>query len=406
MLSSQDRPTTERDAEMRFLPLLLLLFISHLLAAEPAPIQQWIDEAIKAGGGVVTIPEGVHVLPQGLLIKNAKKLALRGIDKERCILKLPPLAYAECTKLSPAGNTTLPVRGERGWQPGMRLRIECDGEPDSFTKKPRPYVLAIIQEVKPGQFVLKEPLKFPVPAATLIRHEDAPNLIEIREACDTLEIANLTLDGGRMTTDPQVQGHAQLCAIFITGSFNYETGPSGPKPKDLIVRDCIIQNCFGRGVALYSVEKADIARCSFRDICDEAIDFDHFTTGSRAIGNRIIRCRIAFELNDANDCLVEGNEARDCCIGLSLWRWCKQPGLNQGNIARDNSFTSITGNAFQIGTSTRSNRFEDNEIEKPGRNGFSLSGESQVLKNNRIRGAGLKAIAIQEGIHDIQEAAH
>ena len=78
---------------MRFLPLLPLFFISHILAAEPAPIQQWIDEAIKAGGGVVTIPEGVHVLPHGLLIKNAKKLALRGIDKERCILKLPPLAW-------------------------------------------------------------------------------------------------------------------------------------------------------------------------------------------------------------------------------------------------------------------------------------------------------------------------
>lgn len=388
---------------MRFLSLLPVILISHLQAAEPAPIQQWIDEAIKAGGGVVTIPEGEHVLPHGLVIKNAKKLALRGIDRERCILKLPPLAYAECAEATTAGGAGLPVRGERGWQPNMRLRIECDGEPDSFTKKPRPYVLAVIREIRPGRLVLKEPLKFPVPAGTVIRHEDAPNLIEIREACETLEIANLTLDGGRVATDPLVQGHAQLCAIFATGSYGYESGPTGPKPRDIVVRDCLIQNCFGRGVALYSVEKAVIERCSFRDGCDEAVDFDHFTTGSRAVGNRIIRCRIAFELNDAGGCVIEGNEARDCSIGLSLWRWCRQPGLNEGNIVRNNRFSSITGNAFQVGTGTRGNRFEDNEIDKPGRNGFSISGEAQVLKNNRIHGAGLKAIAIQEGSHEILE---
>lgn len=386
---------------MRFL-CLIFLFGSVLHAAEPAPIQQWIDEAIKAGGGVVTIPEGVHVLPSGLLIKNAKKLALRGIDKERCILKLPPLSYAECAEATAPGSTMLPVRSERGWQPGMRLHIECDGEPDSFTKKPRPYVLAIIQQISQGMFTLKEPLKFGVPAGTVIRHEDAPNLIEIREATDTLEIANLTLDGGRQSDDPPVQGHAQLCAVFATGAYSYEKGPAGPKPKSIVVRDCIIQNCFGRGIALYSVEKADIERCSFRDGCDEAIDFDHFTTDSKAIGNQITRCRIAFEMNDANNCVIEGNEVRDCSIGVSLWRWCQQPGLNEGHVVRNNSFTAITGNGFQIGKGTQKNLFEGNDIDKPSRNGFSLSGEGQVLKNNRVRGAGLKAIAIQEGHHDVQ----
>ena len=33
----------------------------QLTHAETPPIQQWIDEAIKAGAGVVTIPDGVHV---------------------------------------------------------------------------------------------------------------------------------------------------------------------------------------------------------------------------------------------------------------------------------------------------------------------------------------------------------
>ncbi|MEN3939838.1 right-handed parallel beta-helix repeat-containing protein [Prosthecobacter sp. SYSU 5D2] len=73
---------------MRSVSFLCLLLVCTLAQAEAPPIQQWIDEAIQAGGGVVTIPEGEHVLDKGLVIKDANKLALRGVDKERCILKL------------------------------------------------------------------------------------------------------------------------------------------------------------------------------------------------------------------------------------------------------------------------------------------------------------------------------
>jgi hypothetical protein len=381
--------------------LFLTFLCCHLIRADAPPIQQWIDEAINAGGGVVTIPEGVHVLSKGLLLKNAKKLALRGISKERCVLKLSPLTYAVCAQDTAAGESELRVHSQRGWVPGMRARIECDGAMDSFTKKPCPYLLTIIEEVKPGMLRLKDALPFPVPATTMIRHQDAPNLIEIREACETLEIANLTLDGGRVDADPQVQGHAQLCAVFATGAYDYVKGPTGPKPKGIVVRDCIIQNCFGRGVALYSVEKAEIERCSFRDGCDEAIDFDHFTRDSSATGNQITRCRIAFELNDANDCVIAGNEARDCGVGVSLWRWCLNPGLNEGHRVQNNSLIAMSGNAVQIGTGTKGNLFEDNDIENPGRHGFSLAGEAQVLKKNRVIGSGLQAIVIQEGDHKI-----
>lgn len=388
---------------MRFLAVSTALWFSTcppLLAQ--APLQEWIDEAIKAGGGVVSVPPGEHVLPAGLVIKDAKKLSLRGLEKERCVLKLPPLAYAECAAAASKGDALLQVRASRGWRPGMRLLIEADGEPDSFTKKPRPYINALVKEVQEGRLVLQQPLTFPVPAGTVIRHADAPNLIEIRGACETLEIANLTLDGGRTDADPKVQGHAQLCAIFAAGAYHYEKGPAGPKPKDIVIRDCVIQNCFGRGAAFYSVEKPVVERCSFRDGCDEAVDFDHFTVGARAVGNQIARCRVAFEMNDVNDCLVEGNEARECDIGVSLWRWCRQPGLNEANIVRNNSFVSITGNAFQIGSGTAKNRFEGNEVEGAGRNGFSLSGSAQVLRANVISGVKLKDVVVNEGEHDIQ----
>jgi len=75
---------------MRFLSLLVLFSVPLLTAAEPPPIQQWINEAIAAGGGIVSIPEGEHVLPRGLVIKDAKKLALLGINTETCVLKLVP----------------------------------------------------------------------------------------------------------------------------------------------------------------------------------------------------------------------------------------------------------------------------------------------------------------------------
>lgn len=370
-------------------------------AQDAPPIQQWIDEAIQAGGGVVTIPEGTHVLPKGLLIKDAKKLAIRGMHKERCILKLPPLAYAECAAATPAGSASLPVKNARGWTPDMRLHLKAEGEMEAFTKKPRPYVLAILAAMKDGVFELKEPLRFPIPAGTVIRHKDAPNLIEIRGTCDTIEIANLTLDGGRMEADPPVQGHAQLCTLFASGAYSYETGPKGPKPKDIVVRDCLIQNVFGRGVAFYSAEKPVVERCSFRDGTDEAVDFDHFTTGGIARGNQIIRHRIAFELNDVNDCDVEGNEARDCAVGVNLWRWCKQPELNTGNIIRNNLFQNLTGNGLQIGKGTARNVFEDNDIENCARNGISLSGTGQILKRNRIREVKMKPIAVNEGEHQI-----
>ncbi|MES2595460.1 MAG: right-handed parallel beta-helix repeat-containing protein [Verrucomicrobiota bacterium] len=390
---------------MRFTALLFFIWIAAgARSSGQVPLQQWIDEAIKAGGGVVSVPPGEHELPLGLLIKDAKKLALRGLEKERCILKLPRLAYAECAGAAVKGAAEIPVRAARGWKAGMRLHIEADGELDSFTKKPKPFVIAHIREVKEGVLMLKEALVFPVPEGAVIRDADAPNLIEIRGACEDLEIANLTLDGGRTADDSPVQGHAQLCAVFASGAYDYEKGPTGPKPKGVVVRDCIIQNCFGRGVAFYSVEKPEVLRCSFRDGCDEAVDFDHFTTGGKAIGNQIARCRIAFEMNDVNECLVEGNEARDCSIGVSLWRWCKQPGLNEANVIRNNSFVNTTGNAFQIGTGTARNLFEANEVDGAGRNGFSLSGSAQVLRGNVVRGAKLKEIVTNEGEHDIQPA--
>lgn len=87
MHPAQERTLGGRDVWMRLLPLLLLLALS-LPAQEAPPLQDWIQEALKAGGGVVTVPDGVHTLAEPLVIENAKKLALRGMGREGCVLRL------------------------------------------------------------------------------------------------------------------------------------------------------------------------------------------------------------------------------------------------------------------------------------------------------------------------------
>jgi nitrous oxidase accessory protein NosD len=162
--------------------------------------------------------------------------------------------------------------------------------------------------------------------------------------------------------------------------------------QEVVVEDCIIQNCFGRGIALYSVKGARVERCTIMDTNDEAVDFDHFVTGSEARGNRIARCHVAFELNDANDVVIAGNEVRDCGTGINLWRWCKQPELNQGNRVFDNSFVNIEGNAVQLGKDTSRNMVERNEITGCGKNGIVVAGAEQTVKDNELSGVKGKGV--------------
>ncbi len=390
---------------MKFTALLVLFFaaLQSARALPEAELQRFINEAIKAGGGEVVIPPGVHLIERGLIVKDAKKLRIVGLDAENTVLQLPPVAYAQAAGTTAAGATALPVKSQRGFKPGMRLKIEADGELDSFTKKPRPYHLAIVKAVEKEAIQLESALKFPVPDGTMIRHEDAPNLIEIRGASENVLIEKLTLDGGRVDGDPPIRGHTQLCAVFASGAYSYEKGPTGPKVKKLGISRCFIQNCHGRGIALYSVESAEIDDCTIRDTADEAIDFDHFTTKSIATHNHIARSLIGVELNDASDCLVAGNEFLECGTGINLWRWCKLPGLNEGNLIVQNVFERTRGNAVQIATGTKGNTIAQNEINGSGKNGIIISGEAQIVKANKITGSGMRAIVIQEGKHEVSE---
>ncbi len=65
---------------------LYLLLATTASALTSTELQQFIDEAIKAGGGEVVIPPGRHIIERTLIIKDAKKLRVAGLDAETTIL--------------------------------------------------------------------------------------------------------------------------------------------------------------------------------------------------------------------------------------------------------------------------------------------------------------------------------
>lgn len=369
--------------------------LSPLPAQTGADFQKFVDEAIAAGGGEVMIPPGTWVLEKGLFLKDAKGLVIAGLDRDRCILKLPPVAYAQSAQDTPAGATEIPVTRAQNMKAGMRLRIESPGAVDAFTKQPTNNHLAVIKEVTADKLILAGPLQYPVPAKTTIRDREAANLFEIRGASENITLRNLTLDGGRTEKDPVIHGHAELTGVHAAGPYTYEAGPTGPRIKGITIDNCIFQNFFGRGVSFYSVENSSIIRCTFMDISDEAVNFDHFSENCTARHNHIARARIGFELNDAVACTVEANEVRECVTGLNLWRWCRQEnGINERNRIVNNSFLNMSGNGMQFGRGTANNVIAANEVENAGRNGISLNGTTQGLEeNNIIRGAKLQPVA-------------
>jgi len=365
------------------------------------PILAAIAEAVRQGGGEIIIQPGVYLVHKGIVIENAQHIALRGVDAESVVLKLPPLTFAESAAAAPAGATELRLRRMQNLRPGMRLHLDADGPLDGFTKKPRPYILATIRAITGDRATLDAPLTHPVPEGTTMRDEDAPNLIEVRAGSKDILIEKLTLDGGRTENDPPVRGHAQLCGIFASGAYTYEKGPAGPQVEDIMISRCIIQNCFGRGVAFYSVKQGFVLNTTIMDTHDEAVDFDHFTVKCAMQGCHVARCHVGVELNDANDCLVQNNDFRGCTTGLNLWRWCKQEDLNRRNAIRGNLFQDTEQTAIQLAAGTAENLVEENLIAGAGRSGIVINGDSQRVLRNTIRGVKLKALVVSGGKHTV-----
>ncbi|MCX6898056.1 MAG: right-handed parallel beta-helix repeat-containing protein [Verrucomicrobia bacterium] len=360
--------------------------------ANEQPIQAAIDTARGQGGGEIVIGGGEYLIRSSLRIAGATNLTIRG--KPGAVLRLPPMPHALTLKAAAAGASALSVDNVAGFTNGTRLHFCAPGKLDRFTGKPAPYFIAKLARTEPSRLLLTEPLAFVAPAQTQLYPEDEPNIFRIAKTSTGILIESLTLDGGRRASDQKISGHVIRCGVLAEGAYSYEGGPIGPPVRGLTVRRCVIRQCFGRGVAMYAVSGGAVEDCVIEDTVDEAIDFDHFATGCRATGNRVARCHVGVELNDANDCLVRSNRVEACDAGINLWRWCRQPELNVRNLILDNQFFDTSRSVLAIQAGTASNVVSGNLIRGCGGIGVVLGGSRQTLASNTVCAARGVAIAI------------
>jgi hypothetical protein len=369
--------------------------------SDEKPIIAAIARVHEKGGGEIVIHPGVYAVQRSIELKAVQNVTLRGLPG--AVLKLPPLQYAEVSRDVAVGETVLPVRVQQGITADVLLQIRAPGAIDAFSGKAKPTFYVKLSKVEVDRLILAEPLKFPVPAKTHVVNENAPNLFELRNLSEGITIEGLTIDGGRTPDAPPIPAHAQRCGIFASGLYNYTDGPTGKPVRGITIRDCTIRNCFGRGIAFYSVIDALVVNCRIEDNVDEAIDLDHFTVNCRVLDNQVARCRVGVELNDANECWVARNRFEACQTGVIIWRWCKMDDLNVRNHVLDNLFLNISGNGLQFQAGTSGNIARGNIIRGAGRNGVSLGASDTIIAGNIIERPGMYGIVTAGDRNDIVE---
>ncbi|MBL8992274.1 MAG: right-handed parallel beta-helix repeat-containing protein, partial [Spirochaetia bacterium] len=106
--------------------------------------------------------------------------------------------------------------------------------------------------------------------------------------------------------------------------------------------------------------------------------------GAWVSGNSVERCRIGVEINDANECWVSRNRFEDCEIGVNIWRWCKQPNLNERNMILHNLIFNSKKTAVYLSDGTAHNTVEGNWIRGFGERGILDEGANQRMVGNTV----------------------
>jgi hypothetical protein len=279
---------------------LALVLCGKLQALTPEELQGFIHEASKAGGGEVVIPPGTHILPQGLLMENAAKVRLIGLDAETCILKLPPVAYAELAENASAEADRLVLGKQRGLVKGMKLILPAEGD-DQFIE---------IKSIESGVVVLVSPLKSALPAKTWLKAQ-AGSLLTLRGNCEGLSIEKLTLDGGRTPADPTFAESGDNGLVQASGT-------EKARLNRIALSRCIVQNTHGSGVIWKAVEGSIIEDCTFMDIAGPAIVLGPLTRKCLVRHNLFSRALKCVLLLEAAECEMTANERHDCVSGLVI----------------------------------------------------------------------------------------
>ncbi|MFN0077670.1 MAG: NosD domain-containing protein [Prosthecobacter sp.] len=186
-----------------------LLFLTLLLGAlQPASalpeadIQRFIDEAIKAGGGEVVIPPGVHVIQRGLMLKDAKKLRIIGLDAEASVLKAAPNAVS----LFLLGGACEEVRIEK---------LTFEGGQDAVAEMAEPGQTNKLAKVRVGRCFFQNQRR-----AAVLLPKAAIEALEI-EDCTFRDIAGAAIVFGEQMSGCSItHNHVTRCqtGVQLTGS--------------------------------------------------------------------------------------------------------------------------------------------------------------------------------------------
>jgi hypothetical protein len=321
-----------------------------------------VFESMKGVGGEVHFTAGTYTLEQGFVVTDVPDLTVSGTPAVTLEFANEPEPARATTAPIEAGASSIFVDHAEGLRPGWKYQLyAANGRGDRRLEFE-------VAGVEGSEVRLAEPAHYmphvtEIPAGCRVLEE--VNVFNVHSS-PRLTIQNLVLDGhGR----GDVRGHTIYCGILNVGDYREGRRPS---TFGFTVRGCTFRGLDGRGIAFYGVGDGLIEGNAFHDIRAQAIEIDHFSSGTIR-NNFVERAETGVTLNDCFDSLVEGNVLRDCQFGVYFMKVLDYGWVNTGNTIRDNQIGPgcDQGIAFRDameGNFLRNNRF------------LGIERESQVVR--------------------------
>lgn len=323
-----------------------------------APIRQAL-ERLPETGGTVLIEPGVYVIRKP--IRPPSHATIRGVDPAKTVLRLP--APTRVTTPAARGDRSIAVADTTSFEPDTVVEL-LPPQGDRFEVLESHSLLLTIQAVETDRLRFAEPLPVDLPAQSRVGY--AHHLFDIRRPLKDITIENLTLQGSRIP-EIAMPGHAERCAIWAVSPYTYADGPRQPPVRQLAIKNCTIEDFYGRAVAMYNVVDSVVLGCRISHIDDEAIDFDHFVQRCRAEENVVHDAHVGVTLNDASHCVARHNQLSHCGSGIRLWWWhlVDPEGVNEHNTIEHNAILAPRGAAIFLSQHAENNTVRYNCVDGP-----------------------------------------
>lgn len=338
----------------RTLPLELTVAQSapaDFVGADEVALQAALDRLGEAGGGTLLIAPGRYLIRNTLRVPANTRIE----GTPRTVLALP--RPARLLAPAPAGSRELWIDTPDDLAPGTWLEL-LPAEADWPTGTPIADRVARVTTLTGQRIGLERSTSLDLPLGARVGVSQKMLWVN---SVDDVVIERLTFDGGRVASIP-MPGHQKRTAVWLSSHFTHAEGPKVDPVRNVTVQHCVFRNCYGRGVALYNVVESSVIGCSFEDIADEAIDFDHFTYRCSALGNSIERAVFGITINDGSDNQVRFNRIRACATGVTIWRLDSviDEDVNRRNHVANNRFSACSEYAIHVLVGCHDNVIEDN----------------------------------------------